>query len=221
MFFKELWELNPLKLIFDTTQALPGITSNSKIILFLENVSPLLHKKISKNRSYITELKLTSHKDKLSLEGDVDPSSYFLARLLKIQRIHFKAKLRVVSIEQNIVRFRFVSYSLDNPGKKKWDIVRIISRFDPYHKKKILNTIVDGFPEVFRLTPIAGEILLSLNYFMNQVPSLAGKIQVVSADLHNNRVVFHARSNVILKPLMDVLGPQYVKVTYRESGKYY
>ncbi|MCC5814127.1 MAG: hypothetical protein JJT78_05170 [Leptospira sp.] len=221
MFFKELWELNPLKLFFDTTQALPGISSNSKIIIFLANVSPLLHQKISKKRSYISELRVGSHKEKLILEGEVNPNAYLLARILKIRRIHFKARLKIVSIEQNIVRFQFISYSLDNTRKKKWDILRIISRFDPIHKKKILKTIVDGFPEVLRLTPIVGEVLFNLNYFLNQVPSLAGKIQVVNADLHNDRVVFHARSNVILKPLMDMLGPQYVKVTYRESGKYY
>lgn len=224
MFFKELWQMDPIKVFFDTTanfSGIPGIQSNSKIVIFLENVAPVLHKKVSSTRPYIQSLLLKTLDSNLRLEGSLDSSSYWIAKILGIRSIHYRVDLKIVQIEGNVVRFRIQSYSLRNPDSKKWDMVNIFSRWDRIHKTKILKAVTESYPAILRLTPIRDEVLFNLNYYLGLVPSLAGKIQVVSADLQNDRVVFHARSNVILKPLMDLLGPEYVKVTYREAGKYY
>ncbi|WCL48876.1 hypothetical protein [Leptospira sp. GIMC2001] len=218
MILNDLWKLNPVRLLWETTNSLPGMKSNYKVTLFLNNISHVVRKKIVDKRKDLLNLRLSSHNGEVILEGEYDPTSYFWAKFLRIRLIHYQAKLKVVSLDGNVVRFKFTSYSLDNPGRKKWDLVRFFSRFDPIHKRRILNTIVNGFPNVLRLTPIQWEVLFNLNYFLEQVPSLAGKINVVSAQPTDGTVVFQLRSGTILKPLMDLLGPQYIKIEYTGDG---
>lgn len=221
MFLKELWKLNPLKIFLDTTHSVPGMKTDTALFVNLENVGRILFQKIRAEKDYLLYLRLDSEDGQVILEGEVDASSYFWTKIFHIKKVHFLAKLKITSIEENTIRLKFTSYSLDNPGRVKWDLVRLFAKYDPFHKRKILFMIVDAYPEVLRLSPIFGEVLFNLNYFLYQVPSLAGKIRIVSADLQNGRAELYTRSSVILKPLMDFFGPEYVKISYQNKRKEY
>lgn len=214
MILDELLKLNPVRIFWESTQSLPGMKSNYHAILFLKNLDRYIQKKIVEPTEELESLNLDSKSAELCLEGIYNPRKYFWAKILRIKKIHYQARLKVVHVEDNIVRFKFTAYSLDNPGKKKWDFIRFFSRFDPIHKKRILNKIVRGFPNTLKLTPIKWEIQLNLNYFLNQVPSIAGKIHVITALPDNGNMYFSAKSSVIMKPLMDFFGPEYIKISY-------
>lgn len=214
MILDELLKLNPVKIFWESTQSLPGMKSNYQAVLFLKNLEKYIQEKIVEPTEELESLKLNSKSGEVCLEGMYDPRRYFWAKILRIKQIHYQARLKVVDVEDNIVKFKFTAYSLDNPGKKKWDIIRFFSRFDPIHKKRILKKIVRGFPNTLKLTPIKWEVQLNLNYFLNQVPSMAGKIHVISALPNEGNIYFGAKSSVIMKPLMDFFGPQYIKVSY-------
>ncbi len=219
MILDDLWKLNPVRIFWETTQSLPGIKSNYKAVLYLKNLESYIQAKIVEPSEEIKILHLDSMNGLISIEGIYDPRTYFWARVLRIGLIHYHARLKVVNIENNIVRFKFTAYSLDNPDRKKWDFIKFFSRFDPFHKKRILNKIVKEFPNTLKLTPIQWEIQLNLNYFLNQVPSLAGKIKVIKAFPENSTILFEAQSSVIMKPLMDFFGPEFIKIHYDGNDK--
>jgi hypothetical protein len=218
MIFDEIWRLNPVKLFLESAESLPGMKSNYKTTLFLLNIAPLIRKKLVQPNDEILSLYLGSDPKEIILQGEYDPKQYFWARFLRVKVVEFEARLKVVSIDGNVVRFKFSHYSLKNPNRKHWDWVRWFSRFDPIHKKRILRKIVNLFPEVLRLTPIQWEVLFNLNYFLNQVPSIAGNIQVIGCEIRSEEIDFRCRSSVMLKPLADFFGPEYIKVKYLGEG---
>lgn len=63
------------------------------------------------------------------------------------------------------------------------------------------------------------EILFDLNYFLNLVPSIAGKIEIQYIIGDNNELYIFVRSSTILKPLVDFFGPEYLKIDYIEEDR--
>lgn len=76
----------------------------------------------------------------------------------------------------------------------------------------ILETIVEEIPEILRLTGIRNVITVNIDYFLSEIPDLAGKITIQKVIPEKGNVFLFVRSGTILKPLLDFFGPEYIRI---------
>jgi len=138
-----------------------------------------------------------------------------IARFFGVEAIHYRVRLKPESVKHNKVHCRIVGYRVWDTKKRRFDFVRWFGRVDPFHKKRVLKSILRNFPEVLSLAGFQWEVLVDLNYFLRMGPPLAGSIEiqnVVPAPHEPDKIFFYAKSSSILKPLMDFFGPEYLSV---------
>ena len=115
------------------------------------------------------------------------------------------------------MRFRISDYKIWDGRPRKFDFVRFISRFDFFHKRYILETIVKLFPKFLSLTKLHNEIRVNLDFFLNKV-KIGHNIEIKKLVAHNHKILFYVRSSVLIKSLMDIFGIDIVVVESIDSN---
>ncbi|EMM99216.1 hypothetical protein [Leptospira noguchii] len=207
------------KLIFNPFDFLTGHPfekenqkSNYKITVKLHSLNKILKKKISESDDPLESLEFDSENGILILTGHFSIQGLFWSRLLKTEFVDYNVRLIPVKVIQNQVRFQIHSFRLFNHTPKKLDPIRIFSKIFQFHRRFILETIVEEIPEILRLTGIRNVITVNMDYFLSEIPDLAGKITIQKVIPEKGNVFLFVKSGTILKPLLDFFGPEYIRI---------
>jgi hypothetical protein len=213
MFLLDILKNNPLQALLEPRR--PSSKSNYRATLSLISLKPLIDQEIVNETEGLESLDFHSRKGELILTGIYNPRGLYIPRILKMNDLRYRVTLKPIWVKNNKVRFKITSYHLKKlDSNSKWDLVYLFSRLEPFHKRILLQEIVDSFPTVFSLTKLKHEIKFDLTYFLMKIPSLAGQIEITHVDLDAGNVYFFIQSSKILKPLLDFFGPQYISIDY-------
>ncbi|TQE76793.1 hypothetical protein [Leptospira noguchii] len=207
------------KLIFNPFDFLTGHPfekenqkSNYKITVKLHSLNKILKKKISESDDPLESLEFDSENGVLILTGHFSIQGLFWSRLLKTEFVDYNVRLIPVKVIQNQVRFQIHSFRLFSHTPKKLDPIRIFSKIFQFHRRFILETIVEEIPEILRLTGIRNVITVNMDFFLSEIPDLAGKITIQKVIPEKGNVFLFVKSGTILKPLLDFFGPEYIRI---------
>ncbi len=213
-----IWELmNPDKSIDVILNASDEIEEEFKVSLHLEYINKLIFEKVVSDSEKLESFLIDAKNHFVFLEGKFITKNYFLAKLIKLESVNFRVKLKPIWVKQNAVRFKIVNFQIWNTIPKKIDIVKIISQFDVLHKRYILKTIVELFPEFLSLTKLNNEIRVNLDYFLKKVYTEHRiKIKKIFAEKH--KVYFLVKSNLLIRSIIDFFGTNVIELSkYSES----
>ncbi|EMF91670.1 hypothetical protein LEP1GSC005_2642 [Leptospira santarosai str. ST188] len=186
--------------------------SNYKITLKLHSLNKILKKKISKSDDPLESLEFDSENGVLILTGHFSIRGLFWSRFLKTDSVDYNVSLAPVRVVQNQVRLQIHSFRLFSHSSRKLDPIRIFSKIFQFHRRFILETIVEEIPEILRLTGIRNVITVNMDYFLSEIPDLAGNITIQKVIPEKGNVFLFVRSGTILKPLLDFFGPEYIRI---------
>lgn len=192
-------------------QATDEITDEYRVILNLRYINELINLEVVEESENLESFAVDARKGKIYLTGNYKVGAYYFARLFKIHSVDFRVELTPIWVKNNHVRFRITNYRISNPESKKFDLVKILSFIDFYHKNYILTQIVEDFPRMLSLTKLKQEIRLSLNYFLDKA-SISANIHIKKIFADKHKVVFIVHSGILIKSLMDFFGSDIVQV---------
>lgn len=216
MLLTDLLRFNPLNL-FLPPKVVPK--SNYKVTLLLGSLRKVISTEIIAEDPDLESMEVSSAKGEVILTGVYRMGWLWIARFLKVESIRYRVRLKPVSVKDNKARLKIVGYRVWDTKPRRFDFVRWFGKVDPFHKKKVFESILYAAPHLLSLTGLQWEILFDLNYFLNLVPSIAGKIEIQYIIGDNNELYIFVRSSTILKPLVDFFGPEYLKIDYIEEDR--
>lgn len=189
-----------------------SLKSNYRIAVLLHSLNKVLQKKVVEGTEDLESLVMDSERGILFLSGHYSIQGSTWSKLLRIHFIRYKLSLRPVRVEGNRVVFRIESFRLYDYNPRSVDPVRIFSKIFKFHRRIILEEIVEEIPEILSLTEVGNEVKVDLNYFLAEIPEVAGKVSVQKVIPEKGNVFVYVRSSTILKPLLDFFGPDYLRV---------
>ena len=208
----DFFNLNPFDLFLKKIPSHTIEKDNYRVTLNLNSLNRVIQTNVVEETENLKRLIFNSENGKVILEGFYNVTHYSIARLWGVSAVNFSAILDPVWVKNNTIRFRILSFRLENHKKKKFDLIKIISRFDFFHRKIILESIVEVIPEILSLTRLNNEIKFNTNYFLDKIPSIAGKISISKVYPYKGEVYFYVQSSTILKALLDFFGPEFIKL---------
>ncbi len=207
-----IWDLfQPEKSIDMLLNAADELREDYKVSLNLRYINELLFLQVVEETENLDTFTIDSNKGKVYLEGNFITKYYPLAKFFRIDSVNYIVELTPIWVRHNHVRFRISDFKIWDGRPRKFDLVRLISRIDIFHKRYILQTIVKLFPNFLSLTRLNNEIRVNLDYFLNKI-NTAHNIEIKKLSAHNHKILFYVRSNIIVKSLMDMFGIDIVVV---------
>ncbi|PJZ68350.1 hypothetical protein CH373_17475 [Leptospira perolatii] len=186
--------------------------SNYRITILLFSLNKVLKKKVVEATDDLESLEIDSGNGVLYLSGFYNITGLTWSKLLRTDFIDFRLSLRPVKVDGNKVRFRIESFRLYDHSPRTIDPIRLFSKVFRFHRRLILEAIVEEIPEILSLTPVGHDVIFDLNYFLAEIPEVAGKVSVQKVIPEKGNVFVFVRSNTILKPLLDFFGPDFVRI---------
>ncbi len=207
-----IWDLfQPEKSIDLLLNAAEEIKEDYRVSLNLRYINELLYLQVVEETESLDTFTIDSNKGKVYLEGNFITRYYPLAKFFRIESVNYKVELKPIWVRHNHVRFKISDFKIWDGRPRKFDLVRFISRFDIFHKRYILQTIVKLFPNFLSLTRLNNEIRVNLDYFLNKI-NTSHNIEIKKLSAHNHKILFLVRSNILVKSLMDIFGIDIVVV---------
>ncbi|TGL60174.1 hypothetical protein EHQ58_06640 [Leptospira ognonensis] len=216
MLLTDLFRFNPLNL-FLPQRVVPK--SNYKVTILLRNLRSVIRTEIIDKDPDLETLEITSVKGEIHLTGVYLMDWLWILKFIGVHAIHYRVRLKPVSVKDNKVHFKIVGYRVWDTKPRRFDFVRWFVKIDPFHKAKVLDSILKTEPKLLSMTGLQWEVQLNLNYFLDLVPSIAGKIEIQYLLADNGEVNIFVRSGTILKPLVDFFGPEFVRIDFMEEDK--
>ncbi|MBE7413096.1 MAG: hypothetical protein L6Q54_09580 [Leptospiraceae bacterium] len=214
----DFFSINPFDLFLKKIPTHHLEKDNYRVTLNLNSLNKVIQTEVVEKTDNLKKLTFDSENGKLNLEGYYSVLHYPLARLWRVSALNFYAILDPVWVKNNIIRFKVVSFRLENHKKKKFDLIRLLSRFDFFHRRMILESIVEVIPEVLSSTRLNNEIKFNINYFLEKIPSIAGKISISRIYPYKGEIFFYVRSSTILRALLDFFGPEFIRLDEIDEG---
>ncbi|XDD50533.1 hypothetical protein AB3N59_01625 [Leptospira sp. WS92.C1] len=209
---RKLIGFNPLEFLTGLASEKESLKSNYKITLKLHSLNKILKKKILESQDQLESLEFDSGNGVLILTGHFSIKGLFWSRLLKTDSVDYNVTLTPVKVFENQVRLQIQSFRLFSHTPKKLDPIRVFSKIFQFHRKLILETIIEEIPEILALTGIRNLITVNMNYFLSEIPDLAGEITIQKVIPEKGNVFLFVKSGTILKPLLDFFGPEYIRI---------
>lgn len=209
LFDDMLKEMNPFQVLFD---AVEETRDNYRVEIDMRYINELVHIEVLEEAESLLELDILAREGKLIIRGEYYVGDYLLAGLLKVREVGFHAEFVPVWVKGNQVRFRIDSFRVWNKTKRKFDLVKWITKLFPYNQTLILKELVSLYPHILSLTKFQNEVRLNLNYFLKKANLNSEVVKVHKVLLETNRLILLIRSTVVLKPLADFFGSDVVKV---------
>ncbi|TGN09729.1 hypothetical protein [Leptospira ilyithenensis] len=216
MLLTDLFRFNPLNLLLPQ-KVVPK--SNYKVTLLLKNIRTVIRTEIIDQEPDLETLEITSANGEIILTGVYLMGWLWVARFLGVEAIHYRVRLKPVLVKDNKAHCKIIGYRVWDTKPRRFDFVRWFGKVEPFHKKKVLDSILKSSPHLLSLTSLQWEIRINLRYFLELVPSIAGNIEIQYLVADNSEIYFFVRSGTILKPLVDFFGPEYVKIDYIEEDR--
>ncbi|MBK6606707.1 MAG: hypothetical protein IPO06_20090 [Leptospiraceae bacterium] len=207
-----IWDLfQPEKSIDMLLSAAEEIKEDYRVSLNLRYINELLYLEVVEETDTLDTFTIDSNKGKVYLEGNFITKDYPLAKFFRVESVNYKVELTPVWVRHNHVRFRISDFKIWDSRPRKFDLVRFISTFDIFHKRYIIQTIAELFPNFLSLTRLNNEIRVNLDYFLNKI-NTAHNIEIKKLSAHNHKILFLVRSSILVKSLMDMFGTDIVVV---------
>ncbi len=211
MLLTDLFRFNPLNLFLPQKVVMK---SNYKVTILLKNLRSVIRSEIIDKDPDLETLEITSVKGEIHMTGVYLMDWLWISRFIGVHAIHYRVRLKPVAVKDNRAHLKIVGYRVWDTKPRKFDFVRWFAKVDPFHKTKVLESILKSAPKLLSVTGLQWEVLLNLNYFLDLVPSIAGKIEIQYFLADNGEVYVFARSGTILKPLVDFFGPEYLRIDF-------
>lgn len=155
---------------------------------------------------------------KINIMGIVNVQGRF-ARRIGLGRIYFNIMLVKEEVRAHEIHLNIRRFEVNNPEKSP-DPVKIFSIFSNLIKHRILYGLCEGNSPFFIVEPYR-VIGFDLSQILQQIPSevnLLGGIRILNIALEEGRIIWYIQSNLILRSLIDYLGPQYLSVEKLEEN---
>jgi hypothetical protein len=201
--------LNPFQVLIS---AVEENKENFRIDVDMRYLNELIHIEVLEESENLLDLDVIAREGKLIAKGEYHVGDYPLAKIFKVHEVLFHVELAPVWVKSNHVRFRVTNYKIWNKARKKFDLVKIVSRIFPYHKNYLLKELVNLYPHILSLTKLQNEIRLNLNYYFQKAGILNNNVKVHRIDLESNKLILYLRSSVMLRPLVDFFGSSIVSI---------
>ena len=185
---------------------------NFRIDVDMRYLNELIHIEVLEESENLLDLDVIAREGKLIAKGEYHVGDYPLAKIFKVHEVLFHVELAPVWVKSNNVRFRVTNYKIWNKERKKFDLVKIVSRIFPYHKNYLLKELVSLYPHILSLTKLQNEIRLNLNYYFQKAGILNNNVKVHRIDLESNKLILYLRSSVMLRPLVDFFGSSIISI---------
>jgi len=202
-------ELNPFQVLIG---AVEDSKDNYRVDIDMRYVNELVQLEVLEESENLLDLDIFALDGSLFVKGEYHIGDYPFAGFLNLHEVIFNAEFVPIWVKSNNVRFRLVDFSLKNKEKKKFDIVKLISRLFPYHKVYIMREIVSLYPALLAMTRLKNEIKFNLNYFLEKANLNQNAVKIHKVELEPNKLKFFVKSNVVLKSLVDVFGSRVISV---------
>ncbi|MDZ4724645.1 MAG: hypothetical protein SH817_00705 [Leptospira sp.] len=217
MLLTDLFRFNPLNLLLSPKAV---VKSNYKVTILLKNLRSVIRTEIIDKDPDLETLEITSVKGEIHFTGVYLMDWLWISRIFGVKAVHYRVRLKPVSVKDNKAHLRIIGYRIWDTKVRKFDFVRWFTKVDPFHKKKVLESILKNAPDLLTVSGLQQwEVKVNLNYFLNLVPSIAGKIEIQYLLADNEEVYVLVRSGTILKPLVDFFGPLYIRIDYLEEDE--
>jgi len=216
MLLTDLLRFNPLNLFLPQKVV---AKSNYKVTILLRNLRSVIRTEIIDKDPDLETLEITSVKGEIHMTGVYLMDWLWISKFIGVHAIHYRVRLKPVSVRDNKAHFKIVGYRVWDTKVRKFDFVRWFAKVDPFHKTKVLDSILKSAPKLLSVTGLQWEVQLDLNYFLNLVPSIAGKIEIQYLVADNGEIYVFVRSGTILKPIVDFFGPEYVRIDFIEEDQ--
>jgi hypothetical protein len=201
--------LNPFQVLIS---AVEENKENFRIDVDMRYLNELIHIEVLEESENLLDLDVIAREGKLIAKGEYHVGDYPLAKIFKVHEVLFHVELAPVWVKSNHVRFRVTNYKIWNKARKKFDLVKIVSRIFPYHKNYLLKELVSLYPHILSLTKLQNEIRLNLNYYFQKAGILNNNVKVHRIDLESNKLILYLRSSVMLRPLVDFFGSSIISI---------
>jgi hypothetical protein len=201
--------LNPFQVLIS---AVEENKENFRIDVDMRYLNELIHIEVLEESENLLDLDVIAREGKLIAKGEYHVGDYPLAKIFKVHEVLFHVELAPVWVKSNHVRFRVTNYKIWNKARKKFDLVKIVSRIFPYHKNYLLKELVNLYPHILSLTKLQNEIRLNLNYYFQKAGILNNNVKVHRIDLESNKLILYLRSSVMLRPLVDFFGSSIISI---------
>jgi hypothetical protein len=216
MLLTDLLRFNPFNLFLPQKAV---AKSNYKVTILLKNLRSVIRTEIIDKDPDLETLEITSVKGEIHMTGVYLMDWLWISKFIGVHAIHYRVRLKPVSVRDNKAHLKIVGYRVWDTKERKFDFVRWFAKIDPFHKTKVLDSILKSAPQLLSVTGLQWEVQLNLNYFLDLVPSIAGKIEIQYVLADNGEVYVFVRSGTILKPLVDFFGPEYVRIDFIEEDQ--
>ena len=201
--------LNPFQVLIS---AVEENKENFRIDVDMRYLNELIHLEVLEESENLLDLDVIAREGKLITKGEYHVGDYTLAKFFKVHEVLFHVELSPVWVKSNHVRFRVTNYKIWNKERKKFDLVKIVSRIFPYHKNYLLKELVSLYPQILSLTKLQNEVRLNLNYYFQKAGILNNNVKVHRIDLESNKLILYLRSSVMLRPLVDFFGSSIISI---------
>ena len=128
--------LNPFQVLIS---AVEENKENFRIDVDMRYLNELIHLEVLEESENLLDLDVIAREGKLITKGEYHVGDYTLAKFFKVHEVLFHVELSPVWVKSNHVRFRVTNYKIWNKERKKFDLVKIVSRIFPYHKNYLLK----------------------------------------------------------------------------------
>ncbi len=238
MHLVDLLRFNPLHL-FLPAKVTPK--SNYRVTIKIEALKDIIHDQIIIKDEDLETLEVKTQDGQIHLQGvysmnwlRVKPILGLPTRLFGIHSINYRIRLKPQRAKNNFIICQVIGYRVWDTSERKLDLVWWFGKLDPFHKKKVFNSIIRSFPSILSVSGFQWEVSINMNHFLRMVPdlaktmsgsvaapvagSLAGSV-VDTVDIQNvsvgkGEIFLYTKSSSMLKPLMDFFGPEFLDVDF-------
>lgn len=231
MLLADLLRFNPLHL-FLPTKVIPK--SNYRVTIKIDNLKSIIRQEIISKDDDLETMEVSTQDGQIYLKGVYNMRWQWAARLFRIPAINYRIRLKPLRAKNNYIFCQVVGYRVWDLREKKIDLVWWFGKLDPFHKKKVFNSIIRAFPSVLSVSGFQWEVSINMNHFLAMVPdlaksmsgsvaapvagSLAGSVvdtvDIQNVSVGNGEIYLYTKSTSMLKPLMDFFGPEYLEVDF-------
>lgn len=183
-----------------------------KVITDQARLNDLVHEMILPGAKPLKAMRIVITRSRIHIRGIVEPVDTKLEKL-KSGDLHFNISLTKQEVRQDEVFLNIKKFKIYNLNKHL-DLYRIINRYSAVLSNKILNGLTSA-DTPFRLEQNNKIICFDLKFILSHVPSemnLLGKIKILNIAFDRKKIIWYLESNVVLKSIIDYLGPKYAEV---------
>ena len=183
-----------------------------KIVTSQEALNDIIEKTILPAAIPLKTLKLVVTRKRLHIRGIIDGLKIEQLSRLKTSELHFDIGLSKQEVHRDEVFLAIRKFRVYSP--RKFDIWQWVNRYTTIIQSKIIQGLTTSETPFYESRKLK-ELCFDLKFVLNQVPTeinLLGNVSIMNLGFEKKRIVWYIQSNVVLKSIIDYLGPGFISV---------